>query len=26
MKPGIHPEYRPVLFHDTSADVYFLIG
>ncbi|KAB0761445.1 50S ribosomal protein L31, partial [Pseudomonas aeruginosa] len=19
MKPGIHPEYRPVLFHDTSA-------
>ncbi|MCO3827369.1 50S ribosomal protein L31, partial [Pseudomonas aeruginosa] len=18
MKPGIHPEYRPVLFHDTS--------
>jgi len=26
MKPGIHPDYRPVLFHDTSADVYFLIG
>ena len=23
MKPGIHPEYRPVVFHDTSADVYF---
>lgn len=26
MKPGIHPDYRPVLFHDTAADVYFLIG
>ncbi|PQA41706.1 type B 50S ribosomal protein L31 [Amnimonas aquatica] len=26
MKPGIHPTYRPVLFHDTTADVYFLIG
>lgn len=26
MKPGIHPEYRPVVFHDTSADVYFKIG
>jgi large subunit ribosomal protein L31 len=26
MKPGIHPEYRPVLFHDTAADVFFLIG
>ncbi|WP_312919194.1 type B 50S ribosomal protein L31 [Stutzerimonas nitrititolerans] len=26
MKPGIHPHYRPVLFHDTAADVYFLIG
>ena len=25
MKPGIHPEYREVLFHDTAADVYFLI-
>jgi len=25
MKPGIHPPYRPVLFHDTTADVYFLI-
>ncbi|MDF4830566.1 50S ribosomal protein L31, partial [Vibrio parahaemolyticus] len=20
MKPGIHPEYRPVVFHDTSVD------
>lgn len=26
MKPGIHPEYRPVLFHDTTGDVYFVIG
>ncbi|WP_028695326.1 type B 50S ribosomal protein L31 [Pseudomonas cremoricolorata] len=26
MKPGIHPQYRTVLFHDTAADVYFLIG
>ena len=26
MKPGIHPNYRLVLFHDTAADVYFLIG
>lgn len=26
MKLGIHPNYRPVLFHDTSANTYFLIG
>lgn len=26
MKPGIHPSYRTVLFHDTAADVFFLIG
>lgn len=26
MKPGVHPDYRPVLFHDTAADVYFLTG
>lgn len=26
MKPNIHPNYRPVLFHDTTADHYFLIG
>ena len=26
MKAGIHPEYREVLFHDTSSDTYFLIG
>ena len=26
MKPDIHPEYRKVLFHDTSADHFFLTG
>ncbi len=26
MKQGIHPEYRTVVFHDTSIDKYFLIG
>jgi large subunit ribosomal protein L31 len=26
MKPGIHPAYRQVLFHDTAGDVFFLIG
>ncbi|MCU1717757.1 type B 50S ribosomal protein L31 [Pseudomonas sp. 5P_3.1_Bac2] len=26
MKADIHPHYRPVLFHDTSANVFFLIG
>ena len=26
MRPNIHPEYRKVLFHDTNADVYFVIG
>ena len=25
MKRDIHPEYREVLFHDTSVDQYFLI-
>tara|TARA_B100000965_G_scaffold378474_1_gene373433 strand:- start:44 stop:295 length:252 start_codon:yes stop_codon:yes gene_type:complete len=25
MKKEIHPEYRDVLFHDTSVDEYFLI-
>ena len=24
MKPGVHPEYRPVIFHDTSANHSFL--
>lgn len=26
MQPGIHPEYRDVLFHDTTSDTYFVIG
>ena len=26
MKEGIHPEYRKIVFHDTSVDEYFLIG
>ncbi|MEM7431184.1 MAG: type B 50S ribosomal protein L31 [Pseudomonadota bacterium] len=26
MQSDIHPEYREVLFHDTTADVYFVIG
>ena len=26
MKANIHPHYRHVVFHDTSADVYFKIG
>jgi large subunit ribosomal protein L31 len=26
MKADIHPEYRDVLFHDTSSDTYFLVG
>ncbi|MBA1192048.1 type B 50S ribosomal protein L31 [Pseudomonas entomophila] len=26
MKPDIHPAYRSVLFHDTAADVFFVIG
>lgn len=24
MKKDIHPEYRPVIFHDTQSDHYFL--
>ena len=24
MKPGIHPDYRPVVFRDASADFAFL--
>lgn len=24
MKEGIHPEYREVIFHDTSSDTKFL--
>ncbi len=26
MKPGIDPDYRPVVFHDTSVDEYFVVG
>ena len=26
MKPGIHPDYRPVLFHDVAANAFWLIG
>lgn len=26
MKPDIHPAYRTVVFHDTSANEYFKIG
>jgi large subunit ribosomal protein L31 len=26
MKDHIHPNYRDVLFHDTAANVYFVIG
>ncbi|MGB9096513.1 type B 50S ribosomal protein L31 [Erwinia sp.] len=26
MKQGIHPAYRTVAFHDTSADTYFVVG
>jgi large subunit ribosomal protein L31 len=25
MKPGIHPQYRPVVFRDRGADFAFLI-
>lgn len=26
MRSNIHPEYRTVIFHDTSVDTYFLVG
>lgn len=26
MRPDIHPDYQEVLFHDTNADQYFVIG
>jgi large subunit ribosomal protein L31 len=26
MRSGIHPEYREVLFHDTNANAFFVIG
>ncbi|MGL9751165.1 MAG: type B 50S ribosomal protein L31 [Symbiopectobacterium sp.] len=26
MKVNIHPRYRTLAFHDTSADEYFMVG
>lgn len=26
MQKDIHPKYQKVLFHDTNADIYFIIG
>lgn len=26
MKANIHPHYRTVVFHDTSADEFFMVG
>lgn len=26
MKQAIHPDYRTVAFHDTSADTFFVVG
>ena len=26
MKPNIHPHYRTVVFHDTSANEFFKVG
>jgi large subunit ribosomal protein L31 len=26
LKPNIHPNYQKVVFHDTAADTYFLVG
>lgn len=26
MRNNIHPNYQDVLFHDTNADAYFIIG
>ncbi len=26
MKPDIHPAYRTVVFHDTTADAFFKVG
>ncbi|KAA9000045.1 type B 50S ribosomal protein L31 [Affinibrenneria salicis] len=26
MKPGIHPNYRTVIFHDASADAWYRLG
>jgi len=26
MQKNIHPDYQQVVFHDTAADTYFLVG
>lgn len=26
MKQSIHPTYRQVVFHDTTADAWFVVG
>ena len=26
MRPDIHPQYQDVLFHDTNANAFFVIG
>jgi len=26
MKPNIHPDYQKVVFHDTVANTYFVVG
>ncbi|MGJ8514789.1 type B 50S ribosomal protein L31 [Carnimonas bestiolae] len=26
MRANIHPDYRKVVFHDTNADTYFVVG
>ena len=26
LQPNIHPNYQKVVFHDTAADTYFLVG
>lgn len=26
MKPDIHPNYQKVVFHDTAANTYFVVG
>ncbi|WP_394202139.1 type B 50S ribosomal protein L31 [Shewanella waksmanii] len=26
MKANIHPDYQQVVFHDTAADSYFVVG
>lgn len=26
MKKNIHPDYQKTIFHDSTADIYFLVG